>query len=225
MSVTMKWLVFFLVIIKSCTTQNSRSHEKGVSNQQLENWTSEFGRMLYELSCSVTKYKELHNRFQHSNDGIVEKFDLNQMIDEILDEVNTFNSEKITAVKQLSAFAQQKAYEYLDKKSSDGYVETPEETDKKKKYYNAKMVQQMNDSLPNYVKLVDNAHFGEMVNLNLSTVHVPTSIYDQDENILEAIFWSKDLDVAFTSNYKSYPTLSWQYFGSSTGFLRQFPGA
>ena len=54
--------------------------------------------------------------------------------------------------------------------------------------------------------------------MKIIIVHCP------DEKLLEAISWSADLDTPFTNNYKHNPTLSWQYFGSSTGFLRQFPG-
>ncbi|KAK7071718.1 Voltage-dependent calcium channel subunit alpha-2/delta-4, partial [Halocaridina rubra] len=42
-------------------------------------------------------------------------------------------------------------------------------------------------------------------------------------DVLHAIRWSGRLDRTFKSNYDLDPTLSWQYFGSSTGFLRQYP--
>lgn len=45
-----------------------------------------------------------------------------------------------------------------------------------------------------------------------------------DNDTLWAIQWSKKLDDIFISNYQQDPTLSWQFFGSSTGFMRQFPG-
>lgn len=41
---------------------------------------------------------------------------------------------------------------------------------------------------------------------------------------MNAILWSKGLNEVFTQNYKSDPSLSWQYFGSSHGILRFYPG-
>lgn len=42
--------------------------------------------------------------------------------------------------------------------------------------------------------------------------------------VLKAIKWSEELDGTFRKNYNDDPSLSWQYFGSSTGFMRQYPG-
>lgn len=41
--------------------------------------------------------------------------------------------------------------------------------------------------------------------------------------ILETISWSEQLDNVFEQNYNADPALSWQYFGSSTGIMRQYP--
>lgn len=45
-----------------------------------------------------------------------------------------------------------------------------------------------------------------------------------DNATLWAIQWSEKLDNIFLANYMEDPTLSWQFFGSATGFMRQFPG-
>lgn len=46
----------------------------------------------------------------------------------------------------------------------------------------------------------------------------------QDKDAQIAIRWSEALDEIFRQNYKSDPALSWQYFGSSFGIMRHYPG-
>lgn len=41
---------------------------------------------------------------------------------------------------------------------------------------------------------------------------------------MNAIQWSEHLDPLFINNYEGDPSLSWQFFGSSQGFLRRYPG-
>lgn len=43
--------------------------------------------------------------------------------------------------------------------------------------------------------------------------------------VISAIEWSEALDSTFKDNYNKDPSLSWQFFGSSTGFMRQYPAA
>lgn len=42
--------------------------------------------------------------------------------------------------------------------------------------------------------------------------------------VQKTILWSETLDDVFAQNYKADPALSWQYFCSSTGVMRQYPG-
>lgn len=75
----------------------------------------------------------------------------------------------------------------------------------------------------NTIDLKHSAHFGGQVNLDRSAVHVPTNVYDRASNVIRAIKWSEELDKTFINNYEQDPSLSWQYFGSATGFMRQYP--
>lgn len=45
-----------------------------------------------------------------------------------------------------------------------------------------------------------------------------------EDDALAAILWSEKLTEVFTNNYKSDPSLVWQYFGSAHGVLRFYPG-
>ena len=72
--------------------------------------------------------------------------------------------------------------------------------------------------------LTANKHFsGIPVNTTFSSVHVPTNVFDGEPKVINAIDWTRKLDDTFKDNYERDPSLSWQYFGSSTGFLRQYP--
>lgn len=73
------------------------------------------------------------------------------------------------------------------------------------------------------IHLTESEKFGDFINLSVSSVHVPTNVYDRAKNVIKAIKWSDSLNDIFDNNYKRDPSLYWQYFCSSAGFLRQFP--
>ncbi|PVD24122.1 hypothetical protein C0Q70_14592 [Pomacea canaliculata] len=62
------------------------------------------------------------------------------------------------------------------------------------------------------------------LNMNISTVHVPTNIYDKSEKILNGVKWTDALTQQFKVNAQNNSALTWQYFCSSDGFFRIFPG-
>ena len=118
------------------------------------------------------------------------------------------------------------------------------------KYYNAQKLNVFGaDGKPadgtRELMLHPNAHFEHLaVNTSISTVLVPANIdesgnwavipkryclisihaYISEADVLGAIQWSEHLDPLFVNNYEGDPSLSWQFFGSSSGFLRRYPG-
>lgn len=72
--------------------------------------------------------------------------------------------------------------------------------------------------------LTADSHFYNIpVNTSFSSVHIPTNVYDMSPAVIEDIKKTEILDNIFQQNYESDPALSWQYFGSVTGMLRQYP--
>uniref|UniRef100_A0A8C7IYP8 Calcium voltage-gated channel auxiliary subunit alpha2delta 4 n=1 Tax=Oncorhynchus kisutch TaxID=8019 RepID=A0A8C7IYP8_ONCKI len=83
---------------------------------------------------------------------------------------------------------------------------------------------------------------GNFIELGGDDVQVPTNVYNKDPNlsiyylllslsplckdayILNGIYWSEALNDVFMNNFQKDPTLTWQYFGSSSGFFRIYPG-
>uniref|UniRef100_A0A673FNH5 Voltage-dependent calcium channel subunit alpha-2/delta-4-like n=1 Tax=Sinocyclocheilus rhinocerous TaxID=307959 RepID=A0A673FNH5_9TELE len=97
-------------------------------------------------------------------------------------------------------------------------------------YFNALLVNTM-DEEGNFIELggefplEENEHFNRLsVNTLMSDIQVPTNVYNKDPDILNGVYMSEALNDIFISNFQKDPTLTWQYFGSSTGFFRLYPG-
>uniref|UniRef100_M4A9R5 Calcium voltage-gated channel auxiliary subunit alpha2delta 4 n=1 Tax=Xiphophorus maculatus TaxID=8083 RepID=M4A9R5_XIPMA len=73
--------------------------------------------------------------------------------------------------------------------------------------------------------LEKNEHFNKLpVNTQQSNIQVPTNVYNRDPDILNGVYMSEALNDIFIDNFQKDPTLTWQYFGSATGFFRLYPG-
>ncbi|KAM8980759.1 voltage-dependent calcium channel subunit alpha-2/delta-4 [Sarcophilus harrisii] len=97
-------------------------------------------------------------------------------------------------------------------------------------YYNSVLINEKDEN-GNYVELGDefildlNEHFNNLwVNTSISNVQLPTNVYNKDPSILNGVYMSEALNPIFVENFQRDPTLTWQYFGSSTGFFRLYPG-
>ncbi|XP_014025404.2 voltage-dependent calcium channel subunit alpha-2/delta-4 isoform X1 [Salmo salar] len=97
-------------------------------------------------------------------------------------------------------------------------------------YYNSMLVNTADED-GNFIELggefplEKNEHFNNLpVNTMQSDVQVPTNVYNKDAYILNGIYWSEALNDVFMNNFQKDPTLTWQYFGSSSGFFRIYPG-
>ncbi|XP_041852208.1 voltage-dependent calcium channel subunit alpha-2/delta-4-like [Melanotaenia boesemani] len=97
-------------------------------------------------------------------------------------------------------------------------------------YYNSMLINTVDEDgnnieLGGEFPLEENEHFNKLpVNTQQSNIQVPTNVYNKDPNILNAIYNSEALNDVFIGNFQKDPTLTWQYFGSSYGFFRIYPG-
>ncbi|NXL82034.1 CA2D4 protein, partial [Leptocoma aspasia] len=97
-------------------------------------------------------------------------------------------------------------------------------------YYNSLLINDKDEN-DNYVELGNefilepNEHFNNLlVNTTYSDIQLPTNVYNKDPAILNGVYMSEALNPIFVDNFERDPTLTWQYFGSSTGFFRLYPG-
>lgn len=59
---------------------------------------------------------------------------------------------------------------------------------------------------------------------NRSSVKIPNDVDRDDPELRKDIHWTKALDSAFAAELEADPEIRWQYFGSSTGAWRLYPG-
>ncbi|XP_067204326.1 voltage-dependent calcium channel subunit alpha-2/delta-3 isoform X2 [Linepithema humile] len=163
-------------------------------------WANKLGYELWTLGKYVTKMDKFRESYKTAE---VTPRDGRTLVHEIAKDIKTMMESKISAIKRIMDVAETSAM-------SSPPMDPPESYE----FVNAKN---------NTIDFENSRHFGGYVNLNMSAVHVPTNVYERASNVIRAIKWSEELDRTFINNYEQDPSLSWQYFGSATGFMRQYP--
>ncbi|CAB3241021.1 unnamed protein product, partial [Arctia plantaginis] len=226
--------VLLLLILFLDSRDCSASAQNDVPNKILFNsvqaWAVKLGTELYHFGEFITRKKEVQDSFKSAQ---VESRDGEKLVQSMSDDIRAMMELKISAVKRIVEAAENMAF---DKQNEP----VPEDF----QFYNSKDMEEPFDemamttttetdfNLDSWIvrppsrnaHLQQNPHFSNiLVNTNFSSVHVPTNVYAWAPEVIKGIHWSEGLDTHFINNYQSDPTLSWQYFGSSTGFMRHYP--
>ena len=150
----------------------------------------------------------------------VEWVDANKMVMEMSSEIYNMLNWKKDAVKKIALEAEKLASNHsYDKTIKYSYINS-------KRICDAKYGTECKSGNGTSMELFPHANFdGIKVNPAHSAVHVPVNVYDESYNLLNHVKWSDSLDTVFKNNKEFDPNLSWQFFASSTGFLRLYPAA
>ncbi|XP_021105457.1 voltage-dependent calcium channel subunit alpha-2/delta-4 [Heterocephalus glaber] len=194
-------------------------HKYAFLPRRVKLWADTFGRDLYN---TVTKYSGsllLQKKYKDVEPSLkIKEVDGLELVRKFSEDMENMLRRKVKAVKSL--------------------VEAAEEADLNHEfnaslvfdYYNSVLINEK-DEKGNFVELgaefilEPNAHFSNLrVNTSISSVQLPTNVYNKDPDILNGVYMSEALNPVFVENFQRDPTLTWQYFGSSTGFFRIYPG-
>ncbi|KAF0882732.1 CA2D4 protein, partial [Crocuta crocuta] len=182
-------------------------------------WADTFSRDLYN---TVTKYSGsllLQKKYKDVESSLrIKEVDGLELVRKFSEDMETMLRRKVEAVKNLVEAAEEAD---LNHEFNESLVFN---------YYNSVLINERDEN-GNYVELgaefvlESNAHFSNlMVNTSVSSVQLPTNVYNKDPDILNGVYMSEALNTVFVENFQRDPTLTWQYFGSSTGFFRIYPG-
>uniref|UniRef100_A0A4W2IBM9 Calcium voltage-gated channel auxiliary subunit alpha2delta 4 n=1 Tax=Bos indicus x Bos taurus TaxID=30522 RepID=A0A4W2IBM9_BOBOX len=208
-----------LLCLLSSTSLSPTRGQVRIPVETVKLWADTFGRDLYD---TVTKYSGsllLQKKYKDVESSLkIKEVDGLELVRKFSEDMETMLRRKVEAVQNLVEAAEEAD---LNHEFNESLVFD---------YYNSVLLNEK-DSSGAYVELgaefllEANAHFSDLlVNTTLSSVQLPTNVYNKDPDILNGIYMSEALNAVFVENFQRDPTLTWQYFGSSTGFFRIYPG-
>ncbi|XP_017890141.1 voltage-dependent calcium channel subunit alpha-2/delta-3 isoform X2 [Ceratina calcarata] len=186
-------------------------------------WAETLGAELWELAEKVARPDELLSKYKAMNTRVEDKSG-EELVSIISENVGRMLRRKMDAVTCIRIAAEENAETWEDDGENITYVSG--------KYSPVPglpkpfIPENMRKNMSAYreIELTADSHFYNIpVNTSFSSVHIPTNVYDMSPALIEDIKKTEALDDVFRQNYESDPALSWQYFGSVTGLLRQYP--
>ncbi|XP_030295537.1 voltage-dependent calcium channel subunit alpha-2/delta-4 isoform X1 [Sparus aurata] len=212
-------LMMLLWIILSSSLFLMVDGQLRISPETVQEWAVSFGKEIAALSARYSGAKLLQKKYKDVESVVkIEEVDGAELVKTFAEEMEEMLGRKMKSVKRLAEAAEDADF-YHD------YNETMEFD-----YYNSLVINKVDEDgnalpLGGEFPLEENEHFNKLpVNTQLSNIQVPTNVYNRDPDILNGVYMSEALNEVFIDNFQKDPTLTWQYFGSSTGFFRLYPG-
>uniref|UniRef100_A0A8C2YGH1 Calcium voltage-gated channel auxiliary subunit alpha2delta 4 n=1 Tax=Coturnix japonica TaxID=93934 RepID=A0A8C2YGH1_COTJA len=186
---------------------------------RVKSWADAFGGELYSIATKYSGSLLLQKKYKDVEPTLkIKEVDGLELVKKFSEQMESMLRRKVEAVERLVEAAEDADlnHEYNSSLEFD--------------YYNSLLINEKDEN-DNYVELGDefilepNEHFNNLlVNTTYSDIQLPTNVYNKDPDILNGVYMSEALNPVFVDNFERDPTLTWQYFGSSTGFFRLYPG-
>ncbi|XP_063052079.1 voltage-dependent calcium channel subunit alpha-2/delta-4 [Engraulis encrasicolus] len=210
------WLSIWVVSGWLCLLVNAQMK---IPPETVQGWANIFADQITALAAKYSGGPLLQKKLKDVEAIVkIEDIDGRELVKDFADEIERMLGSKMKSVKRLADTAEDADY-YHDFNATLEFD-----------YYNSMLINSADDE-GNFIELggefplEENEHFNKMlVNTIQSDIQVPTNVYNKDPDILNGVYMSEALNDVFVSNFQKDPTLTWQYFGSSTGFFRVYPG-
>uniref|UniRef100_A0A1W7RAW1 Voltage-dependent calcium channel subunit alpha-2/delta-3 n=1 Tax=Hadrurus spadix TaxID=141984 RepID=A0A1W7RAW1_9SCOR len=229
-------LLGFVVILSVLPTTSPRD-EKDLHSKQVNSWALKFGSDIGEASAKASCLTKIIESYAKMNPAISVNWsdpggtfeDIKTYIENTLNwkmralETTAEATERAATDNGNEKLEKQAKYLYFNAKKMYDPREPPDSDDDDDEDDDDD--DDNGDSKEDYrpIELEHRRTFDWPVNITHSCVHVPTNVYDKAPTIVDGIRWSEEITDVFRNNMAVDHFLSWQYFCSSTGFLRIYP--
>ncbi|KAH7642485.1 voltage-dependent calcium channel subunit alpha-2/delta-3-like [Dermatophagoides farinae] len=209
-------LLFLLFLSISVLIPIIRCYEKTI-----QDIAKKFGLQMLNIGYEKTCFSKISENFQKHRSE-VKQIDASKLMNDMRQELINMFSLKQEAAERIAIETEKLAEKYAYHKNGDTVVN----------YYNVKRIYDDRYGEPNvpdlynYQSLALSHHPNfedSKVNLQHSAIHVPINVYEQASDIQNDIKWTETLAETFINNLAYDSSLSWQFFCSSKGFLREYP--
>ncbi|XP_053385915.1 voltage-dependent calcium channel subunit alpha-2/delta-3-like isoform X2 [Mercenaria mercenaria] len=195
--------------------------------QIVRTWSEDLSRRLVDFSKMVTSFTDISDEYARSSNG--KELLGDSLVRTIAKDIEHMLKEKLDAVEALAKEAERIYQNYTYDPDLDiDYLNSKNLLSSKDVGYitehsNENVAEMAQQALS--LELIPDKNFNnEPVNHDNSTVHVPTNVYDRFPKIVNGAYWTQKLNDQFKANEKKDKSLRWQYFCSTDGFFRVFPG-
>ncbi|XP_057712110.1 voltage-dependent calcium channel subunit alpha-2/delta-4 isoform X3 [Corythoichthys intestinalis] len=213
------WLTMLPWIILCSSMWMTVDGQTKISPEIVQKWAESFGKEIASLSSKYSGAELLQKKYKDVEGVLkIEEVDGNELVKKFAEEMEKMLGRKMKSVKRLAEAAE----------DADLYHEYNDTLEFE--YYNSMLINMVDEDgnplpLGGEFPLEKNEHFSKLpVNTQQSNIQVPTNVYNRDTDILNGAYMSEALNDVFIDNFQKDPTLTWQYFGSSSGFFRLYPG-
>ncbi|XP_028304175.1 voltage-dependent calcium channel subunit alpha-2/delta-4 isoform X2 [Gouania willdenowi] len=190
-----------------------------ISPETVQQWAVSFGKEIAAVSTRYSGSKLLQKKYKDV-EAVVKLEEVNgeELVKKFTEEMEEMLGRKMKSVKRLAEAAE----------DADLYHEYNDTLEFE--YFNSMLINKMDEDgnpipLGGEFLLEENEHFNKLpVNTQQSNIQVPTNVYNRDPDIVNGVYMSEALNDVFIDNFQKDPTLTWQYFGSASGFFRLYPG-
>ncbi|KAM4675764.1 voltage-dependent calcium channel subunit alpha-2/delta-4 [Discoglossus pictus] len=209
-------LALLWILLPGCA---ALAAHRRISTDTVKLWADTFGSEVYTLVSKYSGSLLLQKKYKDVEPTLrIEEVDGLDLVRKFSEEMESMLRRKVEAVQRLVEAAEEADLNHEFNASLEF------------EYYNSVRINEKDEN-DNYVDLGNefilesNEHFNNLrVNTTLSNIQLPTNVYNKDPDILNGVYMSEALNPIFVDNFQRDPTLTWQYFGSSTGFFRLYPG-
>lgn len=214
-------MLLFLVVCALPLLAGSDANGTEAIANDVRNWAWRFGTEISNQSLFASNFTEIKENFEEFKAKPHHK-DIAHLTEKMLRDLGNLVTSKTESLKVLIQEAEKNAREHKYSTDIDfRYFNA-------KKLYRPNSVPQLSDDedpddwMP--MEMHQDRRFDDAdVNFTYSAIHVATNIYSKSAPVLNAVKWSEGMNSRFKNNRVVDPFVSWQFFCSSTGFIRLFP--